>query len=295
MAAVTSGIPQPLKEEVIVRFKQFRSIMGVLVASSALALAACGGESESANTNKPKKISQAPIPKLDPTPKVDPTPIRAPELELIEPAVEPVPEPMPTSYGALLKEGKKVAKAGDSDRALEMFEKARSLKPKRGKPYVEIARVHIEQGNMEEARKVAVEAVELAPNWSTAWNTLGRVELAEGDLEAAATSFERATEANEDNSWAWNNLGFVLIQQKEYEQAAEALERATSGDNVTAYMWNNLGMAYEHMDRIVEGRAAYEKGAEGGSKLAAQHLERLDGVTSIAKTDDDSDDDSTVE
>ncbi len=54
-------------------------------------------------------------------------------------------------------------------------------------------------------------------------------------------------------------------------------------------MWNNLGMAYERLDRIVEARAAYEKGSETGSTLATVHLERLEGVTSVAQGGDDAD------
>ena len=109
------------------------------------------------------------------------------------------------------------------------------------------------------------------------------------------TSFTRATEENEDNSWAWNNLGYTLIQRRRWQDAAAALERATSGDKVAGYMWNNLGMAYEHLHRVVEARAAYEKGSEGGSRLAAQHLERLDDVTSVALSDEQVDGGPTAE
>jgi hypothetical protein len=47
-------------------------------------------------------------------------------------------------------------------------------------------------------------------------------------------------------------------------------------------MFNNLGTALEQLDKLDEARAAYEKGGELGSAVAAASRKRLEGVTSIA-------------
>jgi tetratricopeptide (TPR) repeat protein len=278
MAAALAAERQPSpEEEIIVRFRFIRCSFGSLCAASSLALAvgACG------DTKPAKQVVPEPIAAVEPVPVVPVEPAVVPPVAPVE-VVAPAPVvELPKTYGGLIEHGKKLVTEGKLDDALVVFEKARDMKPAYGMAYIELARLHLDKKEIERARELAEDAIELAPDSSYAWNTMGRVELAEGDLDAAATSFERAAEENPDNGYAWNNLGYVRIQQRDFEAAAEALERATSGVEVTAYMWNNLGMTYEHLDRIVEARAAYAKAAEHGSPLAGGHLARLEGVTSI--------------
>jgi tetratricopeptide (TPR) repeat protein len=194
----------------------------------------------------------------------------------------PVPGAFET-FPELIAHGRSLLAAGEVDDAVGYLERARSLEPGRAQPYIELARAHLVGQSLGRARTAVEQALEIAPSSSAAWNTAGRVELAAGDHDAAEAAFAKAAEANQNNAWAWNNLGYLFIQRGDYARAAEVLERATAGTAVTHYMWNNLGMAYEHLDRLVEARAAYEKAQELGSELAPHHLARLQGVESVQR------------
>ena len=87
-----------------------------------------------------------------------------------------------------------------------------------------------------------------------------------------------------DHVAAWNNLGLTRSKMGDWEEAVEALERATSGDQIEAYMWNNLGIAYEHVDRVIEARAAYEHAAKRHHEAAKQNLARLEAGKSLDDT-----------
>lgn len=276
------------------RFLKLSTTLSASLTAMALSFAACGDDAPR-KTSKPAITAPA---KPRPAPIAEPAPV--PEPVAVAPVATPEPEPAPApeppkTFGEAMDRGKQLRADGAYEEALAMFEIARGMKPGSAIPHVELARVYIELKDAAKAREHAEEAVDIWPSGSSAWNTLGRVELLEGDLDAAVASFERAVEENEDNSFAWNNLGYTLLRQERYEEAGEALERAVSGTTVMPYMWNNLGMAYEHQDRIVEARAAYGKARDGGSTIAAKHFDRLEGVTSVAQTDDDAEPESSTE
>ncbi len=260
------------------------SSLFAIVAAVAMSLVfACAGESSNSDTGRRAEQRRhhitKPLPSvIDDRPSMTaPAPVVA---AVVAPVVAVEPEPA-KSYAELLRDGKKLARAGELDDALQALTSASELKPKAATPRIEIARALISLGRSAEARAHAEAAVAILPDSSYAWNTLGRVELSEGNVAAAITSFERAAEENADNSYAWNNLGFALIGLERYEEAVTALEMATSGSKPRAYMWNNLGMAYEHLDRLVEARAAYRQGADSGSDKAEISLARLEGVVSL--------------
>jgi Flp pilus assembly protein TadD len=172
---------------------------------------------------------------------------------------------------------------GSYAQAVEFFAKATEARPGQALPRLQMARALLATGESAKAREQIEAALEIDGSSSDAWNTMGRVELAEGDRDAAIASFQRAVDEDEDNSYAWNNLGYVLIEAQRYEESVTALENATTGRKPTSYMWNNLGMAYEHLDMLVEARAAYRQGADLGSTKAQANLARLEGVVSLKR------------
>jgi Flp pilus assembly protein TadD len=241
----------------------------------ALVLSACGGDQVSTPT-----VSQTTPP--------PPAPVSVPDssvapVETPKPAEAPVAvDVMPTTFDDTMKQGRELAAKGEHARAKELFEAAAKLEPKKPDPHIELARMYIQTNDKALAVIAANKAVKLAPLSSQAWNTKGRAELNRFDYDKAIVAFNKAVELDADNVWAWNNLGYTELLLEKYDDAAEHLTEATSRTGAEGYMFNNLGTALEQLDKLDEARAAYEKGGELGSAVAAASRKRLEGVKSIA-------------
>jgi tetratricopeptide (TPR) repeat protein len=193
-----------------------------------------------------------------------------------------VTKPMPTKFGELMSEGKKLASAGKYGDAKLMFDAALKLEKKNATVHVELARMYISMNEKGPAVASANKAVKLAPLSTQAWNTKGRAELAAHKYDEAIEAFSKAVELDETNVFAWNNLGYTELLLKRYEDAASHLQEATGRPGATGYMFNNLGTALEQLDNLDDARVAYESGGTLGSKEAASSRKRLEGVDSIA-------------
>jgi tetratricopeptide (TPR) repeat protein len=255
---------------------QFRSILFALV----LPVAACGGDRETPTVSSMSPYDFLPKPiAVNDAPPVAETPIAQPVVDA-KPA-------MPTKYDELVAAGKELTAKGQFGDAKEMFEAAIKLDKKKAEPHIEMARMYIAMNERGLAITSANKAIKLAPNSSQAWNTKGRAELNAKNYENAITAFTKAVELNADNTFAWNNLGYTELLLKRYEDAAEHLQTATEKKDATGFMFNNLGTALEHLDKLEEARLAYEAGGKLGSKEASASRTRLEGVTSIAKVEDE--------
>jgi tetratricopeptide (TPR) repeat protein len=146
------------------------------------------------------------------------------------------------------------------------------------------ARAALDDGDLDEALRLAQKAVVETPGRSAAWNTLGRVQLRRGQRDAALDSFEQAVETNPSNAWARNNHGLALLYAERYEEAIDELEQATDLSPSVGLMWNNLGMAYERAERLDEARSAYRRAISLDHRGAAQNFVRIEGVKSLGHT-----------
>jgi tetratricopeptide (TPR) repeat protein len=153
--------------------------------------------------------------------------------------------------------------------------------PRGGQETLAEARRLLAAGEMQDALKLARRACKLVPSSFLAWNTLGRAELENDHGAEAQVAFERALELSPDSSYAHNNLGLVHLLAGRWTDALEELEAATAHGEAPPFMWNNLGIALEHLDRVEEARAAYQKAADGGAANAQKSVTRLFGVKSI--------------
>ena len=239
-------------------------------------LAACGGDDG---------VATDPMSFMPKLPTVE-APVVA-EAPVVTPVVAPVEKPAaPTQFDDALTQGRALVSKGDRDGAIAMFEAAIKLDKKRAEPHVELARIYIDEGQRGLAIAAAKKGTKLAPLSTQAWNTQGRAELAAFNYDNAIEAFSRACELDQNNIWAWNNLGYTELQLKKYDEAVEHLTEATSRKGATGYMYNNLGTALEQLGRFDEARLAFDSGGKLGSKEASSSRKRLEGVTSVAKADD---------
>ena len=243
-----------------------------------LVLSACGGD----RVQTPTVSQTIAPPPAAPIVVADASVAKVEPAKAVDPGTPDSVDVMPTTFDDTMKQGKDLAAKGEHARAKELFEAAAKLDPKKADPYIELSRMYISTNDKALAVIAGNKAVKLAPLSSQAWNTKGRAELNRFDYDKAVVAFNKAVELDQDNVWAWNNLGYTELQLKKYDDAVEHLTEATTRKGAEGYMFNNLGTALEQLDKLDEARAAYDKGGELGSKVAAASRKRLEGVKSIA-------------
>lgn len=165
----------------------------------------------------------------------------------------------------------------DREKAVEMYKKAISLRPKYPEAYLEMARVLADAANFEEALQAVKQARKLRPLYAEASAVEGRILKSKGDDEGAIAAFKRSvTEGKGFQPEALAGLGLFYRERAEsfgasgdfesekeyYILAANELKKAIAQlagapDAITIYQL--LGDSYERIKMYPEAIAVYEE------------------------------------
>lgn len=163
------------------------------------------------------------------------------------------------------------------EKAVELYRKATSLRPKYAEANLGLARVLLAQGNTEDALKAVQAARAARPAYAEASAVEGRIYQAEDKTDKAVAAFKRSiAEGKNYQPEARAGLGLLYKDKAEafgaegdfdnerlnYKLAAAELDKAaaqlgTSPDAVTIYQL--LGDAYERAKMFAEAIKVYEK------------------------------------
>lgn len=165
----------------------------------------------------------------------------------------------------------------DEEKAIELYRKAISLRPKYAEAYVEIARILGENGETEDALEAIKQARKIRPVYAEASAVEGRIYKTASEEESAIASFKKSiAEGKGVQPEAHTGLGLLyrekaetfastgdFEQEKEYYLlAAGELKKAVAQlagapDAVTIYQL--LGDCYERAKMYKEAIAVYEE------------------------------------
>jgi Tfp pilus assembly protein PilF len=159
---------------------------------------------------------------------------------------------------APVAEALRAQRAGDSARAVTLWEQALADDAESTALRTNLARALIETGDLQRARQELGTVLEAEPERASAWNLLGRVERLEGKFEAALEAFQRAVDSAPDQAWYLNNLGYTLLDLDRPQEALAPLGRAVELDAGQVVMWNNLGIARMRVGDYDGAREAFE-------------------------------------
>ncbi|ABW68221.1 tetratricopeptide repeat protein [Desulfosudis oleivorans] len=136
--------------------------------------------------------------------------------------------------------------AGNSEAALQAFQKAIALDPNHMEAHNNSGFILRELGRPKEAIKFFRRALEINPAYADAHYNLGLAFFDLKDMAQARTAFEQTLRVNPLYSKAHNNLGVILMQEGDHEAAVAAYQRALKTDPRFAQAYNNLGIiAYQ--------------------------------------------------
>lgn len=166
-------------------------------------------------------------------------------------------------------------KAGHLDIAETHLLRSAELAPDHVATKVNLARVLIEAGRPEEAKRQAAAAEELDPGAVQAKRVHARALSESGEHAAALAKYEDALWIDPDDSWSLNNLGYLLILQGRPDEALGPLALAVRLDSTNVTFLNNFGSALEGAGFAVSALAAYRSAAAIDPGAAAASAERL--------------------
>jgi tetratricopeptide (TPR) repeat protein len=116
--------------------------------------------------------------------------------------------------------------------AINEFMKAAEEMPDKDRPHLEIARIYLLQGDLEQARASLAEVLNINPECAEAFKLMGCYHHQCGDVYDAAVNYLQALRLSSTNPDVMNNLGVVLYQVGLIEEAEKLIKK---GLNLNLY------------------------------------------------------------
>lgn len=188
----------------------------------------------------------------------------------------------PADFAAASLLGTTARDSGRDELAVDAFLLATQIDPDADDPWLQLARMSIAAGELEQAEQLVRRALRLNPKRALAHNVLGRIWLKRSHWERAVFRFKKALEISPTNIFYRNNLGFALLLKHDFQQAMVVLEPLARQDGVKAFMLNNLGLAYEGAGRLQEASARYSQALESNPRYVNAQV-NLDRMVQLAQ------------
>jgi tetratricopeptide (TPR) repeat protein len=136
------------------------------------------------------------------------------------------PEKFDEAMGKL-KKGVSEAENGKLLKALKLFQEVLSVIPENVDARRNMARVYLDLGNMEKAKKYLFECLQVDPK--DAWSTLmlGNIYARnENNLDVGAFFYDKCLEINPDDPMVFCNYAGLMIEKGEFQQAEILFKKA---------------------------------------------------------------------
>jgi tetratricopeptide (TPR) repeat protein len=162
----------------------------------------------------------------------------------------------------LLQQGIEAEKAGQPDRALELYRKVLERQPERPEAHYNVAQILSARGQYPEAQREYEAALQAKPGFLDARLNLGLAKYRQRQYEAAAADFRQVVAVDPKNALALFNLGLALLGLGKTAEAIDTLRAALREDPKLADAHYYLGLALERQGRHSDARAAIERALE---------------------------------
>lgn len=192
----------------------------------------------------------------------------------------------PADFSAASLLGVAARDSGRKELAVDAFLLAAQIDPDSDDPWLQLARMYFEDGDLEQAEQLARRALRLNPKRSLAHNVLGRIWLKRSHWQPAIKRFEKALELSPASVYYRNNLGLALLLKRDFQRAVEVLEPLAERDDVKAFMLNNLGLAYEGAGRLGDASTQFEGALEISPRYVNAQV-NLDRMVQLAQRADE--------
>lgn len=163
---------------------------------------------------------------------------------------------------------------GNTEKAIRMYEQARTLDPEWDHLCRRLAVLYDQRGFDDRARTAYEQAVAIAPKDPDLLNDVGVFFLHREKWPTAESWFRRALEAKPDHARATNNLAMTLAMQGRLQESYEVFARVVG----PASAYSNLGVLLARQGRTDEAREHFRRALalESSLRPAAEFLACID-------------------
>ncbi len=162
---------------------------------------------------------------------------------------------------------------GAYENAVTTYEEAQRRNPTTPVIPVSLARLALEQENLDLAREHIDRTLALKSNYTDAFFILSQIEIQAGNTTEAIRSTESAVLLRPDNAGLLFQLGLLYYSDGQYESAAQALEEAVRINEDYANALYFLGLSYDRLGNAAGAQAAFERvGALNPDNVEVQQI-----------------------
>ncbi|MFC1625324.1 tetratricopeptide repeat protein [Patescibacteria group bacterium] len=140
--------------------------------------------------------------------------------------------------------------------ALDSYKKALEVSPLDPRPLLASARVEIQSGNNEEARRFLSLSLNLKGDYTPSLFLLSKIAAQEGDIDNAIRQTELARLSAPNDVGILFQLGLLYYQKNDYKRAQETLERTVNINPQYSNARYFLGLSYDNLN---SGQKAIEQ------------------------------------
>lgn len=189
----------------------------------------------------------------------------------------------PVNFFAIFGLAKLKGENGYTDRAIELFNRAKRTYPDHKEIYDELGSTYFAKADYGAAEHVFLDSVRIAPDNIYGYANLSAAQHMQGRTIEAVSTIQKGLQVR-PHPFLYNNLGTYFYFLGQYPQAARAFERMLEleGNSHHYLMWSNLGDAYRWTpDAEEKSVAAYRRAVQ---LLDEKLLRQPDHVTDNSRS-----------
>ena len=170
--------------------------------------------------------------------------------------------------------GLEAQQQGDSEQAIQYYNKAIDLDPNDAKVYYNRGVAYGNKGELDQAIQDFTKAIDLNPNDAIAYNNRGIAYGDKDDFDRAIQDYTKAIKRNSDYAEAYNNRGVAYGNKGDFDRAMQDYDKAIDLDPNDAIAYNNRGVAYRGKGKLDQAIQDYTKAIELNPQLAEAYNNR---------------------
>jgi tetratricopeptide (TPR) repeat protein len=149
--------------------------------------------------------------------------------------------------------------SGQTEKAMEDYDRAIALDPFYAKAYATRGFVHDRLGQVDKAIADYDKAIALNPRDAQAFNNRGVIFEKMGRFDKAIEDYNKVIEIDPNESQSYNNRGVVYEKMGRFDRALADYDRAIALNQSNSDAYYNRGNAYDEMGRFDEAISDYDK------------------------------------
>ena len=178
-------------------------------------------------------------------------------------------------------------RGGHLEKAVELLEKARKIKPDSTECRMFLGMALADLGRFAEAEPHLSRALKKAPHQAEAWENLARCQRASGHWSDALESLGKFVALQPANAAAHEQLGELTAIAKGFPAAEAHFRKAAEIDPSMAVAWSNLGLSLiEQSGRVAEGMECFDRALQADPFLTIASASRALGLMRLYKTEE---------